>query len=83
MTSPRHQFAILQGGVAVARLAHNQEVVGANPTPASRIPGTNTDRRLSGIVRVASEYSSLLMDDLARSNVLASAGPFSLAGSAS
>ena len=26
-----------RGGAVVARLAHNQEVVGANPTPATRL----------------------------------------------
>jgi hypothetical protein len=43
---------ILQGRADVARLAHNQEVVGSIPTPATNLPacpaGCKTPRRAGG-----------------------------------
>lgn len=32
----------MRGGAAAARLAHNQEVVGSNPTPATSSAGLST-----------------------------------------
>lgn len=61
------QLQILRGGAGAAREAHNLEVVGANPTPATSCP---TSRLLSS--RIGAQSRSLIQQRLAGSFLRAS-----------